>query len=345
VLTAGEKSSAILAYDVILAEQASITNTASAHGVSSAAYTAAVTALTNYLSTLNAPVLWSNLSGSTNIVGPTFRTKFKDVYDARQVMLNVVAARTATVEAGADVTASSQVTIDGVAEVTISADYLGEPTVSLPRLQPFVVRKGGVNVTNTAALSVAVMSGKLTAAISASGMLSLEKLANELTNSVVEITATVGVATAKHILRVTKTNAAPPPAPPGGGTTLSYSFAATTNGTTPVKASPDLMITIGATGVAELLSQYDFNTDASAGVYSLVARWSKWNGSAFVAIGTAVSATDAYLPQSGEPGVGFCNFDDTGNTSGSSQTYALFIYNNTGITTRFVGGDVAATGK
>jgi hypothetical protein len=147
VLTAGEKSSAILAYDVIIAEQASITNTATLHGISTAAYTAAVTALTAYLTGLTVPVLWSDVSGSTAIIGPTFRAKFKDVYDARQVLLNVVAARTATVEAGADVTANAQVTVIPPVAQVINRSYTGaQKPNEFPRTLTPVIKRGSTDI-------------------------------------------------------------------------------------------------------------------------------------------------------------------------------------------------------
>lgn len=92
VLTPGEKPEVILKRDVILDEQAGITAEATSYGITTEKtdYTASITALTSYLATLTTPVLWSNLSGNTTIVGSTFRGKFADVYAARQVLLNKI---------------------------------------------------------------------------------------------------------------------------------------------------------------------------------------------------------------------------------------------------------------
>ena len=96
LLTPDEKPEVILKRDVILGEQAGIEASATSYGITTekTAYTASITALTDYLATLTTPVLWSSLAGNTAIVGATFRTKFANVYAARQVVLNKIAAVT-----------------------------------------------------------------------------------------------------------------------------------------------------------------------------------------------------------------------------------------------------------
>jgi hypothetical protein len=90
LLTPDEKPSIIAQRDVIITEQAGIDNQATVYSITTekTAYDAAVTALTAYLATLSTPVLWNNLTGNTTIVGNTFRSKFNDVYVARQALLN-----------------------------------------------------------------------------------------------------------------------------------------------------------------------------------------------------------------------------------------------------------------
>jgi hypothetical protein len=94
ILTPDEKPSVILNRDVIIAEQGGIDTQAAGFGITTerTAYNTAITTLTTYLATLTTPVLWSNLSGNTAIVGATFRTRFADVYTARQALLNKIAA-------------------------------------------------------------------------------------------------------------------------------------------------------------------------------------------------------------------------------------------------------------
>ena len=94
VLTPDEKPRGLLDRDVILAEQAGIEAQADNYAVTTekAAYQAAVTALTDYLATLTTPVLWSNLTGKTTIVGATFRGAFATVYTTRQALLDKISA-------------------------------------------------------------------------------------------------------------------------------------------------------------------------------------------------------------------------------------------------------------
>ncbi len=94
LLTPGEKPSVILDASTITAEQAGIDAQAAAFGITTekAAYDGEVAALTAYLATLTAPVAWNALTGNTAIVGATFRSKFANVYAARQTLLNKIAA-------------------------------------------------------------------------------------------------------------------------------------------------------------------------------------------------------------------------------------------------------------
>lgn len=94
ILSQGEKPVVIRDTNVITTEQAGIDAQATAFGVTTekTAYDSAVTALTTYLATLTTPVLWSDLSGDTTIVGATFRSKFADVYTKRQALLNAIYA-------------------------------------------------------------------------------------------------------------------------------------------------------------------------------------------------------------------------------------------------------------
>jgi hypothetical protein len=94
LLTPDEKPRIIYDRDIITGEQAGIDAQATSFGIATekTAYDGAITALTTYLAGLTTPVLWSNLSGNTTIVGATFRTKFSDVYSARQTLLNKIAA-------------------------------------------------------------------------------------------------------------------------------------------------------------------------------------------------------------------------------------------------------------
>jgi hypothetical protein len=165
ILTPGEKPTVIKEYEVIIAEQSGIGAQATSYGITTekTAYDAAITALTSYLATLTSTVLWSNITGNTAIVGTTFRTKFKDVYSARQTLLgkitsvstvnqlagsgvNVMPPRYATFEeaalppiayTGPSVTLSQDATIKNIGTKSLkmavtTADLFSCPVMNLP---------------------------------------------------------------------------------------------------------------------------------------------------------------------------------------------------------------------
>lgn len=92
ILTPGEKPTIVLSYDNIVNEQSGIDAQATSYAVTTekTTYDNAVSALTAYLGTLAG---WNTIPGSNvTIVGTTFRTKFSDVYTARQAVLNKISA-------------------------------------------------------------------------------------------------------------------------------------------------------------------------------------------------------------------------------------------------------------
>jgi len=95
VLTPGEKSVAVLNYNVITAEHAGLDAQAGNYGIIAerTAYDDAVAALNTYLTGLTEPYLWSNITGNTNIVGADFRAAFAVVYTTRQSLLNAISAK------------------------------------------------------------------------------------------------------------------------------------------------------------------------------------------------------------------------------------------------------------
>ncbi|WDF73478.1 hypothetical protein [Novosphingobium sp. KACC 22771] len=109
VLTPGEKPQVVLNYNVLVTEQSGIDGQAAAYGITTErmAYDNALTALLSYLSGLTTPYLWSNLTGNTDIVGPTFRGKFADVYSARQILLNAISAKAKVLADNAQADASA----------------------------------------------------------------------------------------------------------------------------------------------------------------------------------------------------------------------------------------------
>ena len=87
-----EKPSVVLNYDTILLEQISLDAQATSLGITTEKtnYDTKITALTAYLNSITG---WNVIPGTdVAIVGSTFRTKFSDVYDTKQILLNKLAA-------------------------------------------------------------------------------------------------------------------------------------------------------------------------------------------------------------------------------------------------------------
>lgn len=174
LLTPGEKPRVIRDRDVLIAEQAGIDAGAAALGITTekVTYDNAVSALTTYLATLTTPFLWSNLGGNTDIVGATFRTKFADVFTARQALLDKmysIAAQRATwggiapgggkPEDGADVTANAQVAVVPPGDFTLSRTWDGIVKAGqLPIDKSPVVTRGGVDKRTDNGTSYAIVT-------------------------------------------------------------------------------------------------------------------------------------------------------------------------------------------
>jgi hypothetical protein len=119
ILSVVEKSEVKRQYDTIIAEQPGIDAEATSYGITTekTAYDNSVTALTTYLGTLTSPVAWNNFTDETALGaggGATFRTKFQDVYEDRQTLLNAIAAAAKVLADGAQTDADlAQATADG----------------------------------------------------------------------------------------------------------------------------------------------------------------------------------------------------------------------------------------
>lgn len=110
-----EKSRVRSEWNIIAAEKAGIISQASTFGVSSTTYTAAFSALGNYLNggvwnplTIPDWIEDAFLGTTTDIVGATFRGKFKDYYDARTALLNAIAEKARVLANTAQTTADSK---------------------------------------------------------------------------------------------------------------------------------------------------------------------------------------------------------------------------------------------
>lgn len=244
-----------------------------------------------------------------------------------------------------DLTAASQLAVQGVDDITINYDHAGGSITTLPKTQGYTVTRGGTDVTATSNMTVTVKSGTIAASI-AGGILSLDKSGGVLTSSVLEIGGTYnGAMIPAKTVRITRENAAAPSNPPvaGSPTTDSSSFTYTTGSQTPAPAARELIVVIGSLGQARLYSSYEFDANITSGTSTVYAQWYKWNGSAYVAIGTA-DQSEAYVPSTYESGGGILNITDTGNTAGSTQKYRLYMYRGSRSCTNSISGGVSATG-
>jgi len=159
LLTPGEKPSVIRDRDVLLAEQFGVDAQAASYGITTerTAYNAALSALTSYLAGLTSPVLWSDLSGNTTIVGATFRQKFADVLTARQALINAITAKAKLLADTAQTTANTAVTNAANAQAAANAANaelanIANDDLLTPGEKPTVIRDNNVILTEQAGI-------------------------------------------------------------------------------------------------------------------------------------------------------------------------------------------------
>lgn len=109
VLSMGEKGALLTNYTAITNDQTALDNQADTFGVSRTSYDAAITALTTYLTGLTPA--YNDLTKDTPIDGPTMRTKFANVYSAKQLLLNGIDAKAKALADTAQTTANAKATI------------------------------------------------------------------------------------------------------------------------------------------------------------------------------------------------------------------------------------------
>lgn len=96
-LTPSEKQATKKEWDIIQSELSTIQAQASKYSISSTAYTNAYNDLSSYIT----PLL-SNLTTTTNITGSTFRTNFKNYYDAKVALLKAISDKAKDLADAAD---------------------------------------------------------------------------------------------------------------------------------------------------------------------------------------------------------------------------------------------------
>ena len=138
LLTPGEKPTVIADNNMLVNEKAGIDAQAIAYGITTerTTYDTAVAALVTYLATLTSTVLWSDLSGNTTIVGTTFRSKFQDVYAAKQAVLNAIYAAAKVLADTAQTAADSKLAKAGAQILTgpVTLNATSAITVGTPAL-------------------------------------------------------------------------------------------------------------------------------------------------------------------------------------------------------------------
>ena len=172
ILTPGEKPTIITDYGVITAEQAGIDAQATAYDITTqkTAYDDAVTALTTHLGTLTTPVAWNDLSGNTDIVGTTFRTKFTDVYTTRQALLNAISAAAKALADAAQDTADDAADAADAAQIDASNALTGLTTKLNSNARNVLAGEGGLAVGTLEWNSSGVRTGGYGVGFSANGI-------------------------------------------------------------------------------------------------------------------------------------------------------------------------------
>lgn len=155
-----DKYALITDYQKILGEQSGISTQADQYSITTEknAYTNAISALTTYLTGLSPA--YNDTTQDTTIVGTTFRSKFIDVYNARQALLN----RIVTIgNLSAYLTNESAV---------VFADASGTVSSFSPAGGALIVNDGNVNITSGVTYSVVSSTG-MTISINSSGVYSV----------------------------------------------------------------------------------------------------------------------------------------------------------------------------
>lgn len=122
-ITPSEKQDAKKEWDVIASEKTKIEAEGNKFSVSVAAYNTAYSALNTYITPLIVP-----LTGTTDINGATFRSKFKDYYDARQDLLNAITTKAKALADAAQSAANTngqQITVMAQQLTTLTSDLNG----------------------------------------------------------------------------------------------------------------------------------------------------------------------------------------------------------------------------
>lgn len=144
-LTASEKQSTKKEWDVIVSEYTKNVDQAKIYGVSYTDYTNKYNALNTYIT----PLL-SSLTTTSDIVGTTFRTNFKNYYDSRTALLNAISAAIKALADNAQNTGDSALNNQNNGHVTINANttFTGDAEfVSKGSNETTIIKDGSITFT------------------------------------------------------------------------------------------------------------------------------------------------------------------------------------------------------
>lgn len=102
-----------------------------------------------------------------------------------------------------------------------------------------------------------------------------------------------------------------------------------------------LTVTVGAGGEVALAASYTFDTAIPGGSFGEYAQWYDVTGTP-AALGSEIAATKNYVPVTGDPGAGQCNYTHTGQTPSAVKKYRLYMRNSSGTVQRNISGTCSA---
>jgi len=234
--------------------------------------------------------------------------------------------------------------IAGQAFIPVNANSAGTIIAALPLSYPYKLIVDGTDLTTSAAWSVSVLSGTISASIgSATGVLSVDESGGVLTTSTLRVEATYAGFTKAFDVTVSRVIGAATNPGGTGGSSATGSISVAISLSTMSPASDELTVTVGSGGTVSLSGAYEFSVLTGTGALNLYAQWYHWNGSAYVALGSE-TLSDLPALNDGTVGSGVASYSHTGLTPSGSEKYRLYMRNPSGTVERTVWGTVSAAG-
>lgn len=207
-----------------------------------------------------------------------------------------------------DNTATFNAQIVGLPEIVIEAATDGTPVSGqLPKTSPYKLYRDGVDVTASATWAVAQVSGASTQTVTG-GSLSVSAITTNA--AAVEITAALDGYSVKAQVKLTKRIAQPNiNVGGGGGTAQTDNSFDSVSSATMVPISDELIVKAGTAGEVNLTAPLSYNASPTPinGSVSTPAYliWRRWDGAAFVDVGTESAAGPEAYSEWVRAGFGF----------------------------------------